>query len=81
MGFNSLLYCGYFFGRRGFIFGGIIMWIFFITLVGISIFIAVSFYKKNKSTVSETPLDILNKRYISGEISKEEYNKIKKEIM
>ncbi|VAW24857.1 hypothetical protein MNBD_BACTEROID04-1414 [hydrothermal vent metagenome] len=40
-------------------------------------------YNKNyyNNNQKETPLEILNKRYANGEISKEEYEKIKRDIL
>ncbi len=35
----------------------------------------------NPNEQKETPIDILKKRYANGEISKDEYEKIKKDIL
>jgi len=39
-----------------------------------------SHYKKSSFNKSDTPLDILNKRYAAGELTKEEYERLKKDI-
>ncbi|MBN2517784.1 MAG: SHOCT domain-containing protein [Candidatus Altiarchaeota archaeon] len=39
-----------------------------------------SHYKNNRFNKSDTPLDILNKRYAAGEITKEIYEQLKKDI-
>jgi len=77
MGFGSLLYCGYYISKGNFWMGGIIMWIFFVLVIGAGILLFVSLYKKNNVVKSESPLDVLKKRYASGEIDKKEFDKIK----
>jgi len=58
---------------------GIRGWIMFPLMIGCAVFFMVHFFRKNHST-KETPLDILQKRYAKGEIDKEEYERIKKEL-
>ena len=50
-----------------------------ILLIG---FIIYFFYTKDKekNTEKETPLDILKRRYAKGEISKEEFEEMKKDL-
>jgi len=62
--------------------GGIFMFIFVILII----VLLISLSKNNvfatgfKTIIEESPLDILNKRYARGEVTKEEYEEIKKEI-
>jgi len=57
------------------------MGIIFLVIIGVLIYLFVS---KNKqffeSSKGETPLSILKKRYARGEISKQEYDKMKKDL-
>jgi len=39
-----------------------------------------SHYKKSSFSKNDTPLDILNKRYAAGELTKEDYEQLKKDI-
>lgn len=39
-----------------------------------------SHYRKSSFNKSDTPLEILNKRYAAGELTKEEYLQLKKDI-
>jgi putative membrane protein len=66
----------------GFGYGGMFMWIIFLIVIGLLIyFIVQSQNTKNKTqTQNETPLDILKRRYAKGEISSEEYERMKKEL-
>lgn len=65
-------------------FGGLFMWIILILIV----VILIAFISKRGSTSSEknvfpreeNPLDILKKRYAKGEIDREEFERIKKDI-
>ena len=64
-------------------YGGIIMWIIFIGIVGLVIYLVLrntGFKGLDISTSKESSLDILKKRYAKGEITKEEFDKIKKEL-
>ena len=61
-------------------FGGMFMgWLFFVGLIGLVIYL---FFRspEQRSGSKETPLDILKKRYAKGEINKEEFDRIKKDI-
>jgi putative membrane protein len=65
------------------------LWMYFLvlfwTLIVISIILLVVWVarqtgRRNVGHAEETALDILKKRYAGGEITKEEYEKIKKDI-
>ncbi len=66
----------------GFGYGGMFMWIIFLIVIGLLIY----FFVQAQKTKSQTPaqneshLDILKKRYAKGEIAKEEYEKMKKDL-
>jgi len=60
--------------------GGGLMWLFWILVIGVIVFLLVNALKKQDSEPRETPLDILNTRYARGEISKEEYERMKRDI-
>jgi uncharacterized membrane protein len=62
----------------GWIFG-IIFFIFIVVLIGLVILFIVKIFTKSNSN-KDTPIDILKIRYAKGEISKEEFEKIKKDI-
>ena len=55
-------------------------WIFMILFWGALIYLAISFFKKGGSGGNESAQEVLKKRYAGGEISKEEFERIKKEI-
>jgi putative membrane protein len=69
-------YCNGFPSYGMFHFGGIIMMILGILLVAAVIY----FIWKSSSSKTESPLDILQKRFVNGEINEEEY-KAKKETL
>lgn len=55
------------------------MWIIFIGLIGLLIYLLVRSAKGSDRPL-ETPLDILKKRYARGEIMKEDFDRMKKDI-
>ena len=65
------------FGWIGYLIGIIIL-----IIIGIAIFFVVKLVlkKNNNSQKNESPIDILKNRYVKGEISKKEYELIKKDI-
>ncbi len=54
-------------------------WFLLIVFAAVIIYLIVNASKK-KSSTDEKPLSILKKRYAKGEISREEYKKMKKEL-
>jgi len=65
----------------GYGYGGMFMWIIFLILIGLLIyFIFQSLKTKGSKMPDESPVDILKRRYAKGEITKEEYEKMKKDI-
>ena len=62
---------------------GIVMWIFWIIVVVAVVLVAklmiVGLPGKSANT-SESPLEILQKRYASGDINQEEFERMKKEL-
>lgn len=69
--------------------GGGFMWLgilFWIVLFIVVIWIVITVIKKNKITGSgfpdtETPVDIIKKRYAKGEITKEQFEEMKKSLL
>ncbi len=60
-----------------------VMWIFMIIVWVLIILGAVAIFKwitKSKTESSESALEMLKKRYAKGEISEEEFNKMKEKI-
>jgi len=60
-------------------FGGVFMGVPFIILVAVIIFLILRKVKPDDKH-GRSPLDILKSRYASGEITKEEFEKMKKDI-
>jgi putative membrane protein len=63
-------------------FGGMFMGILLLIVLGVAIyFIVQSLKSKNViGQAQDTPIDILKKRYAKGEITKEEFDRMKKEL-
>jgi putative membrane protein len=63
-------------------YGGMFMWIIFLIVIGLLIYFVVQAQKTKGQTPTqgESHLDILKKRYAKGEITKEEYERIKKDL-
>ena len=66
----------------GFGYGGMFMWIIFLIVVGVLIYLIVQAQKTKGQTPSqgESPLAILKKRYAKGEISKEDFDRMKRDL-
>ncbi len=66
------------------LFGWLLMLLFWILIIAGIIFAVRWFFDQGKlkgSSVEESPLDILKKRYASGEIDKEEFETMRRELM
>jgi putative membrane protein len=72
-GWGHMMYYGY---------GGGFMWILFIIIIGVLIYLGFQYTKTKGGTgvSGETPLDILKKRYAKGELTKDEFDRMKKEL-
>jgi|APCry4251928276_1046603.scaffolds.fasta_scaffold166163_1 putative membrane protein len=58
-------------------------WLFMIIFWGLIIYLVFSFWKRNDRRANgtqESALEILKKRYARGEISKEEFERMKKDL-
>jgi len=66
----------------GFGYGGMFMWIIFLIVIGLLIYFIVQAQntKGKTPTQNESPMDILKRRYAKGEITREEYERMKKDL-
>lgn len=66
----------------GFGYGGMFMWILFLIVVGLLIYFILQAQrgKDQTSTDGESPLEILKRRYAKGEITKDQYDNMRKDI-
>jgi len=63
----------------GYGFGGMLMWVIWIAIIGVLIYLIMQ-ATKSRGQAGETPLEILKKRYAKGEITKEEFDRMRKDI-
>lgn len=63
----------------GYGYGGMFMWLIFLIIIGLLIYFIVQ-NQKTKGPSSKSPLDILKERYAKGEITKEDFDKMKKDL-
>ncbi len=68
------------FGWFGMGFGFIFMVLFWGLVIWLTVWIITQYLKPNKASKSETALDILKRRYAKGEITKKQYESMKKEL-
>ncbi len=59
---------------------GIFFWLILIILIGVIIYLVVQNRNSKLKEQKEPPLEILKKRYAKGEITKEEFKSIKKDL-
>lgn len=66
----------------GFGYGGMFMWIIFLIVVGVLIYFIIQAQKTKGRQVSqhEGAMEVLKMRYAKGEIGKEEFDRMKKDI-
>jgi putative membrane protein len=65
----------------GFGYGGMFMWIIFLIVIGMLVYFVVRDQQtKGQTPTQESPLDILKMRYAKGEVTKEEYERMKKDL-
>jgi len=61
--------------------GGVAMMILWVILIVVAVYLLVRFLQRERGAAPhETPLQILQKRYAQGEISKEQYEQMKKDL-
>ena len=74
---------GHMMGPGGYGYGGMFMWLIWIIIGGLIIYSIIYLSKSDKNpkdSSTERPIEILKRRYARGEIDKEEYDRLKKEL-
>jgi putative membrane protein len=66
--------------RMDFGHGGGYMWIILLIIVGVVVYLIIQNTRSKADTDKETPLDILKRRFANGEITKEQYEEMKKKL-
>lgn len=65
----------------GYGYGGSYMWILLLVVIGLLVFLILQSVQSGSRTDQESPLDILKKRFAKGEITKEEYEEMKRKLL
>lgn len=70
-------------GVMDFSYGGIFMWVLFLILITVVIYLVIKATKTKGfvASTAESPLEILKKRYVKGEITRQEFEKMKKDLV
>ncbi len=73
------------FGGGGMFIGGLLMIAFWVLVIGGGVWLVVTLARGSQNTpgaqvTSQTPLDILEARYAKGEISKEQFEQMKRDL-
>ena len=83
----SMLYTGRYGGSHGMMggwhmmgFGGVFMWLIIILVVGLVIYFLLRETGSEKEKTGDEAMEILKKRYARGEITKEEFEEMKKQL-
>ncbi len=62
------------------VFGGLWMIIFWVGLIALVVWGIIKLSQRDGSTPKHNPLDVAKERYAKGEISKEEFEQLKKDL-
>jgi putative membrane protein len=65
----------------GYGYGGFFMWILLLVVIGLIAFLILQSVQSGSRTDQESPLDILKKRFAKGEITKEEYEEMRRKLL
>ncbi len=65
-----------YFGQMG-LFGSIVIILFWLLFIGLIVWLV----RQNREEVKESSVEVLKKRYVEGEITKEQYKVMKKDIL
>lgn len=73
------------FGFGGLLFGGLLMLLFWVLVIGAIIWLVVTVARGGQASIAthtpgQTPLDILKMRYARGEITKEQYEQMRQDL-
>jgi len=73
------------FGGGGMLFGGLLMLVFWALIIGGAVWLVVWLMRGGQgssliASQRETPLDILKARYAKGEITKEQFEQMKRDL-
>ncbi len=69
------------FGWLAMLFGGLFMIVFWGGLIALIVWGVIRLTKRTDSTPTHSPLDIAKERYARGEINKEQFEQIKKDLL
>jgi len=69
------------FGWLAMLFGGLFMIVFWGGLIALIVWGVIKLTKRTDSTPTHSPLDIAKERYARGEINKEQFEQIKKDLL
>ena len=63
------------------LFGGVWLFVFWGALIALIVWVISRLTRRNDTTLKHTPLAITKERYAKGEINKEEFEQIKRDLL